>query len=82
MAANKSPVVAMAVKERRHMISQRVLQQFENELKSTSDIENKERILDYTLSLENIIYLKEALRLSHSKVRETLTAAITTLFAN
>jgi AcrR family transcriptional regulator len=82
VAANKSQVVAAAVKERRQMMGRRALQQFENELKSTSDIENKERILDYTLSLENIIYLKEALGLSHSKVRETLTAAITSLFAN
>jgi hypothetical protein len=82
VAANKSQVVAAAVKERRHMMGRRALQQFENELKSTSDIDNKERILDYTLSLENIIYLKEALGLSHSKVRETLTAAITSLFAN
>ena len=82
VAAYKSKVVALAVKERRHMMGRRALQQFENELKSTSDVENKERILDYTLSLENIIYLKEALGLSHSKVRETLTAAITSLLAN
>ena len=82
VAAYKSKVVALAVKERRQMMGRRALQQFENELKSTSDVENKERILDYTLSLENIIYLKEALGLSHSKVRETLTAAITSLFAN
>jgi AcrR family transcriptional regulator len=82
VAAYKSQVVASAVKERRLIMGRRALQQFENELKSTSDIENKERILDYTLSLENIIYLKEALGLSHSKVRETLTAAITSLFAN
>jgi AcrR family transcriptional regulator len=82
VAAYKSQVVASAVKERRLIMGRRALQQFENELKSTSDVENKERILDYTLSLENIIYLKEALGLSHSKVRETLTAAITSLFAN
>ena len=31
-------------------------------------------------ALENIIYLKEALGLSHSKVRETLTVAIKSLF--
>jgi AcrR family transcriptional regulator len=82
VAAYKSQVVASAVKERRLIMGRRALQQFENELKSTSDVENKERILDYTLSLENIIYLKEALGLSHSKVRETLTAAITSLLAN
>jgi AcrR family transcriptional regulator len=81
VAASKSQVVAMAVKERRLIMGRRALQQFEHELKSTSDIENKERILDYTLSLENIIYLKEALGLTHSKVRETLTAAIRSLFA-
>jgi hypothetical protein len=80
VAAYKSQVVAMAVKERRQIMSRRALQQFENELKSVSDVENKERILDYTLSLENIIYLKEALGLSHSKVRETLTVAIKSLF--
>lgn len=80
-AASKSQVVAMAVKERRLIMGRRALQQFEPELKSTSDIENKERILDYTLSLENIIYLKEALGLSHNKVRETLTVAINSLFA-
>jgi hypothetical protein len=82
VAASKSQVVAMAVKERRQMMGRRALQQFENELKSTSDVENKGRILDYTLSLENIIYLKEALGLSHSKVRETLTAAIKSLFSS
>jgi AcrR family transcriptional regulator len=80
VAAYKSKVVALAVKERRLIMGRRALQQFENELKSTSDVENKERILDYTLSLENIIYLKEALGLSHSKVRETLTVAIKSLF--
>jgi AcrR family transcriptional regulator len=82
VAAYKSQVVASAVKERRLIMGRRALQQFENELKAARDVENKERILDYTLSLENIIYLKEALGLSHSKVRETLTAAITSLFAN
>lgn len=80
VAAYKSQVVASAVKERRQIMGRRALQQFENELKSASDVENKERILDYTLSLENIIYLKEALGLSHSKVRETLTASIKSLF--
>jgi AcrR family transcriptional regulator len=80
VAAYKSQVVAIAVKERRQIMGRRALQQFENELKTTSDVENKERILDYTLSLENIIYLKEALGLSHSKVRETLTASIKSLF--
>lgn len=80
VAASKSQVVAMAVKERRLIMGRRALQQFENELKSTNDVENKERILDYSLSLENIIYLKEALGLSHSKVRETLTASIKSLF--
>jgi AcrR family transcriptional regulator len=82
VAAYKSQVVAIAVKERRQIMGRRALQQFENELKSASDVENKERILDYTLSLENIIYLKEALGLSHSKVRETLTVAIKSLFGN
>jgi AcrR family transcriptional regulator len=82
VAAYKSQVVASAVKERRQIMGRRALQQFENELKSASDVENKERILDYTLSLENIIYLKEALGLSHSKVRETLTVAIKSLFGN
>lgn len=80
VAAYKSQVVAMAVKERRQIMGRRALQQFENELKTARDVENKERILDYTLSLENIIYLKEALGLSHSKVRETLTVAIKSLF--
>ncbi|MEY3071794.1 MAG: hypothetical protein RL473_1901 [Actinomycetota bacterium] len=80
VAAYKSKVVALAVKERRLIMGRRALQQFENELKTARDVENKERILDYTLSLENIIYLKEALGLSHSKVRETLTVAIKSLF--
>jgi AcrR family transcriptional regulator len=80
VAAYKSHVVALAVKERRQIMGKRALQQFENELKTAKDVENKERILDYTLSLENIIYLKEALGLSHNKVRETLTAAIKSLF--
>ena len=80
VAAYKSQVVASAVKERRLIMGRRALQQFENELKTARDVENKERILDYTLSLENIIYLKEALGLSHSKVRETLTVAIKSLF--
>ncbi len=66
VAAYKSQVVALAVKERRLIMGRRALQQFENELKTARDVENKERILDYTLSLENIIYLKEALGLSHS----------------
>jgi AcrR family transcriptional regulator len=80
VAAYKSQVVASAVKERRLIMGRRALQQFENELKTARDVENKERILDYTLSLENIIYLKEALGLSHNKVRETLTVAIKSLF--
>ena len=80
VAAYKSKVVALAVKERRLIMGRRALQQFENELKTARDVENKERILDYTLSLENIIYLKEALGLSHNKVRETLTVAIKSLF--
>lgn len=80
VAAYKSQVVALAVKERRLIMGRRALQQFENELKTARDVENKERILDYTLSLENIIYLKEALGLSHNKVRETLTVAIKSLF--
>ncbi len=80
VAATKSQVVATAVEERRHMMGRQALQQFEKELKSSSDIQNKERILDYTLSLENIFYLKEALRLSHSKVHETLSAAVKALF--
>ena len=82
VAAYKSQVVASAVKERRLIMGRRALQQFENELKASRDVENKERILDYTLSLENIIYLKEALGLSHNKVRETLTVAIKSLFNN
>jgi len=80
VAAYKSQVVASAVKERRLIMGRRALQQFENELKTARYMENKERILDYTLSLENIIYLKEALGLSHNKVRETLTVAIKSLF--
>jgi AcrR family transcriptional regulator len=80
VAAYKSQVVASAVKERRLIMGRRALQQFENELKAARDVENKERILNYTLSLENIIYLKEALGLSHNKVRETLTVAIKSLF--
>jgi len=80
VAAYKSQVVASAVKERRLIMGRRALQQFENELKAARDVENKERILNYTLSLENIIYLKEALGLSNNKVRETLTVAIKSLF--
>ena len=80
VAAYKSKVVALAVKERRLIMGRRALQQFENELKTARDVENKERILNYTLSLENIIYLKEALGLSNNKVRETLTVAIKSLF--
>lgn len=80
LAAHKSKVVAIAVNERRQIMSKRALAQYSQELETAVDAPTKALILDYTLSLENVDYLRSSLGLSAAKTREILTSAIKVLF--
>ena len=56
------------------------MKQFAQELDNHPDSANARRILDFTLSLENVDYLKSAMGLSSAKSSETLHAAVSILF--
>lgn len=80
LAARKNAVVASALKKRRSILRHQTMKQFAQELDNHPDSANARRILDFTLSLENIDYLKSAMGLSSTKRSETLHAAVSILF--
>ena len=80
LAARKNTVVASALKKRRSILRHQTMKQFAQELDNHPDSANARRILDFTLSLENVDYLKSAMGLSSAKSSETLHAAGSILF--
>ena len=80
LAARKNTVVASALKKRRSILRHQTMKQFAQELDNHPDSANARRILDFTLSLENVDYLKSAMCLSSAKSSETLQAAVSILF--
>ena len=80
LAARKNAVVASALKKRRSILRHQTMKQFAQELDNHPDSANARRILDFTLSLENVDYLKSAMGLSSAKSSETLHAAVAILF--
>jgi len=80
LAARKNAVVASALKKRRSILRHQTMKQFAQELDNHPDSANARRILDFTLSLENVDYLKSAMGLSGAKSSETLHAAVSILF--
>ena len=80
LAARKNTVVASALKKRRSILRHQTMKQFAQELDNHPDSANARRILDFTLSLENVDYLKSAMGLSSAKSSETLHAAVSILF--
>jgi len=80
LAARKNAVVASALKKRRSILRHQTMKQFAQELDNHPDSANARRILDFTLSLENVDYLKSAMGLSGAKSSETLHAAVAILF--
>ena len=80
LAARKNTVVASALKKRRSILRHQTMKQFAQELDNHPDSANARRILDFTLSLENVDYLKSAMGLSSAKSSETLHAAVAILF--
>jgi AcrR family transcriptional regulator len=72
----KSATVATAMNHRRSVLRRQVLDQFGPEIAASANSDHVARIVDYTLSIENIEYLRAGVGLSRNRTRETLEVAL------
>lgn len=77
MASIRRRAVAHAVEQRRQYLRNQAVRQFAPELDVLVDAAIRRSIVDHTLSLENIDYLRSSVGLSQPKTRDVLTAGIT-----
>lgn len=72
----RSATVATAMNQRRTILRAQAVEQFAPEIAAHVQPDVAARIVDYTLSIENIEYLRSNVGLSRNRVRETLMVAL------
>ncbi|MFM8562785.1 MAG: TetR/AcrR family transcriptional regulator [Acidimicrobiia bacterium] len=72
----RSATVATALEQRRSFLRAQAVAQFASEIAGSAEPAVVARIVDFTMSIENIDYLRSSVGLSKPRVRETLTAAL------
>lgn len=72
----RSATVATAMNHRRTVLRTQAVEQFAPEIEASESPDAVARIVDYTLSLENIEYLRSGAGLSRVRTRETIETAL------
>lgn len=76
MTSLRRPAVARAVEKRRQYLRDQAIEQFRAEFTRLTDASTRRTIVDHTLSLENIDYLKNSVGLTPARLREVLSTGI------
>jgi len=76
VASARSATVTSALNHRRAILREQAVAQFAPEIAKNKNADTVSRIIDYTLSIENIEYLRTSVGLSRPRTRETLSTAI------
>ena len=76
VASARSATVTSAMNHRRAILREQAIAQFAPEIAKNKNADTVSRIIDYTLSIENIEYLRTSVGLSRPRTRETLATAI------
>jgi AcrR family transcriptional regulator len=76
VASARSATVTSAMNHRRAILREQAIAQFAPEITKNKNADAVSRIIDYTLSIENIEYLRTSVGLSRPRTRETLATAI------
>ncbi|NDH48205.1 MAG: TetR/AcrR family transcriptional regulator [Acidimicrobiia bacterium] len=76
VASARSATVTSAMNHRRAILREQAIAQFAPEIAKNKNADTVSRIIDYTLSIENIEYLRTSVGLSRPRTRETLSTAI------
>ncbi|NDB06722.1 MAG: TetR/AcrR family transcriptional regulator [Acidimicrobiia bacterium] len=76
VASARSATVTSAMNHRRAILREQAIAQFAPEIEKNKNADTVSRIIDYTLSIENIEYLRTSVGLSRPRTRETLATAI------
>ena len=72
----RSVTVANALHQRRTFLRNQATEQFADEIENSAQPAITARIVDYTVSIENIEYLRTSVGLTKPRIRETLSAAL------
>ena len=72
----RSATVATAMNQHRAILRAQAVEQFALEIAANAESDAVARIVDYTLSIENIEYLRSCVGLSRNRTRETLMTAL------
>lgn len=72
----RSVTVANALHQRRTFLRNQATEQFAVEIENSAQPAIAARIVDYTVSIENIEYLRTSVGLTKPRIRETLSAAL------
>ena len=72
----RSVTVANALHQRRTFLRNQATEQFADEIENSAQPAIAARIVDYTVSIENIEYLRTSVGLTKPRIRETLSAAL------
>ncbi len=72
----RSVTVANALHQRRTFLRNQATEQFAAEIENSAQPAIAARIVDYTVSIENIEYLRTSVGLTKPRIRETLSAAL------
>ena len=72
----RSVTVANALHQRRTFLRNQATEQFAAEIENSAQPAVAARIVDYTVSIENIEYLRTSVGLTKPRIRETLSAAL------
>lgn len=72
----RSATVATAMNKRRMILRNQAIKQFAPEIAASAQPDAVSRIVDYTLSIENIEYLRSSVGLSRNRTRDTLMTAL------
>lgn len=72
----RSVTVANALHQRRTFLRNQATEQFAVEIENSAQPAIAARIVDYTVSIENIEYLRTSVGLTKPRIRETLLAAL------
>lgn len=76
VASVRSATVTSAINQRRSVLREQSINQFALEIGAKENSDTISRIVDYTLSIENIEYLRSSVGLSRPRIRETLKTAL------
>ena len=72
----RSATVATAMNHRRTILRSQAVEQFAPEITAATHPDAVARIVDYTLGIENIEYLRSSVGLSRNRTRDTLMTAL------